>query len=181
MTYHVFVDNSNIWIEGKYWSAVKEGKANNINDAHDRKIQNNNWKIDFGKLLSTLVNDKLDEVEHAILLGSKPTDKDSLWKAAKTNGFEVEALERNVANKEKKVDATLLTKITKTLFRESSKGDVFVLALGDADYVPAIQAVKEEGCIAKVVFWPNISAELKSEADEFVNLWEYIEKITFGN
>lgn len=44
MGYYVFVDNSNVWIEGKYASAVKKGMVSDICTAHDRKISDNSWK-----------------------------------------------------------------------------------------------------------------------------------------
>ena len=56
MGYYVFVDNSNVWIEGKYVSAVRKGMASDICTAHDRKICDNSWEIDFGKLLSCAVD-----------------------------------------------------------------------------------------------------------------------------
>lgn len=45
MGYYVFVDNSNVWIEGKYAFAVKKGMVSDICTAHDRKISDNSWKF----------------------------------------------------------------------------------------------------------------------------------------
>ena len=41
MKCYVFVDNSNVWIEGKYVSAVKKGLARDIVDAHNKKACDN--------------------------------------------------------------------------------------------------------------------------------------------
>ena len=59
MGYYVFVDNSNLWIEGKYASAVRKGMAPDIHTAHEKKICDNSWKIDFEKLLSYAVDGDL--------------------------------------------------------------------------------------------------------------------------
>ena len=83
MSYYVFVDNSNVWIEGKFVSAVKKGFAKNIYEAHEHFCQDDGWAIDFGLLLYAVTETNVDEVNEAILFGSKPTDKDSLWNAMK--------------------------------------------------------------------------------------------------
>ena len=39
MSYFVFIDNSNVWIEGKIASAVAKGWAKNTAEAHMKKIE----------------------------------------------------------------------------------------------------------------------------------------------
>ena len=141
MGYYVFVDNSNVWIEGKYASAVRKGLDSDIITAHKNKICDNSWKLDFGKLLSCVVDGKLEEVKEAIIIGSKPTQKDSLWRAMTTAGFRVETYQRNGSNKEKKVDTGIVQMINKKLYKESEDEDIFVLVLGDKDYVPTVEAI----------------------------------------
>jgi len=34
----IYVDNSNVWIEGKYHSAVAKGMVADVYEAHDNKI-----------------------------------------------------------------------------------------------------------------------------------------------
>ena len=46
MSYFVFVDNSNVWIEGKVASAVARGFALNPYDAHQKGIEDSSWRID---------------------------------------------------------------------------------------------------------------------------------------
>lgn len=179
MGYYVFVDNSNVWIEGKYASAVKKGMATDICSAHDKKISDNSWKIDFGKLLSCAVDGDLQNVKEAIIVGSKPTQKDSLWKAMASAGFHVDTEQRNSSNKEKKVDTGIVQKINKKLFRESEEGDVFVLVLGDSDYVPTVEGVEEEGRKVKIVFWDNVAGELLVAASEYKCLNDCMEEIEF--
>jgi hypothetical protein len=50
MTLYVYVDNSNLWIEGMRISAVRRGMATSLQDAMDRHITDHTWTYDFGKL-----------------------------------------------------------------------------------------------------------------------------------
>lgn len=46
----LYVDNSNVWIEGMHVSAAQIGLAPDIWSAQDAKICDYGWKIDFGRL-----------------------------------------------------------------------------------------------------------------------------------
>lgn len=179
MSYYIFVDNSNVWIEGKFYSAVKKGYAANIYDAHEKGIQDNSWTFDFGKLLFELSGNQISSVKAAILFGSKPTDKDSLWDAMRQAGFTVQNIDRNIANKEKKIDTGIVAAILETLYTKSSSGDIFVLAMGDSDYVPVLEKLSKMNVKSVVAFWDNASGELKKSADEFLSLNSIYDKITY--
>lgn len=170
MAYYVFVDNSNVWIEGKYTSAVNKGMAENVIEAHNKKICDNSWKLDFGKLLACVVDGNLSEVKEAIIIGSKPTDKDSLWKAMETAGFSVETHQRNQSNKEKKVDIGIAQKINDVIYEKSKEGDVLVLVMGDKDYVPVVETIERKNRKAVIAFWGNVAGELTAAASEYINL-----------
>ena len=178
MAYFVFVDNSNVWIEGKFASAVNKKWVNSIFEAHQRGAEDTSWRIDFGKLLSIVTDGNVTEVKHAVLFGSKPPLHDSLWSAMKYAQFEVCALDRNIANKEKAIDTGIVQKIDRCLYKEAKEGDIFVLVMGDKDFIHSVKAIQEEKCIAKVAFWDNASGELIGEADEFINLSPNISSIT---
>lgn len=179
MSYFVFVDNSNVWIEGKYVSAVKQGYARNIYEAHANNCQDYGWALDFGRLLYTVTETNIAEVKGAVLFGSKPTDKDSLWSAMEKSGFEVINVPRNVANKEKKVDTGIVTAIMKTLYTKAQPNDEFVLVMGDADFVPVMEQIRENGVKATVAFWNHASGELRASADKFFDLNAVIDSITY--
>ena len=179
MGIYVFVDNSNVWIEGKYASAVNKGMVTDICTAHEKKISDNSWKIDFGKLLSCAVEGNMEEIKEAIIVGSKPTQKDSLWNAMESAGFTVETQQRNSSNKEKKIDTGIVQKINKKLYKEAEDGDLFVLVLGDSDYVPTVEAIEEDGKKAKIVFWDNVAGELVACASDYKCLNDYIDEIEF--
>lgn len=102
MAIYLYVDNSNVFIEGKRVSAVTTGQAQNIYDAMNHRILDNSWRLDFGKL-HKLVSTKLaDTINKATLFGSRPPENDSVWKMARQNGFNPVVVDRNVANKEKR-------------------------------------------------------------------------------
>ena len=50
--------------------------------------------------------------------------------------------------------------------------------MGDKDFKPALETIREEKCQSIVAFWDNASAELISEADKFINLTLQIKAIT---
>ena len=178
MSYFVFVDNSNVWIEGKTASAVAKGWAANTSEAHRKKIEDAAWRIDFGKLLKFVTGGKLSEIKSAVLFGSKPPHNDSLWKAMSHAQFEVVSLDRNVAGKEKAIDTGIISKIDKAVYKQSTAGDIFVLVMGDKDFKPALETIRDEQCKSIVAFWDNASGELISEADDYLNLTENIKAIT---
>lgn len=179
MHFHIFLDNSNIWIEGQFVSAVKKGYAPNIQSAHVNNICDNSWAIDFGCLLYVVTEGELENVETAMLFGSKPTDNDTLWKSAEQSGFTVTNPQRNIANREKKVDTGVSVAISEVLFTTAHEGDVFILALGDCDYVPIVELIRKRKCKAVVAFWNHASGELVKAADEFINLANEIDRITY--
>lgn len=179
MSYYVFVDNSNVWIEGKFVSAVKKQLVANLSEAHEKRIQDNNWTIDFGRLLYQVVDTNILDVAEAILIGSKPTDKDSLWNSMEKCGFRVINRPRNAANKEKQIDTGIVTEIMRHLYQSAKEGDIFVLVMGDSDFVPVMKDIKEKGVKAHIAFWNHASGELKNAADKFINLTDVIDKITY--
>jgi uncharacterized LabA/DUF88 family protein len=166
----LYVDNSNIWIEGMHVSAVEVGMAPNVWSAQNNRICDTGWKLDFGRLFQFAGGDKT-QVKRAVLFGSRPPPNDSLWDAAKRKGFEVVVYDRNVKNREKKID----TDIVATMIADSYeildiKNDEMTLVAGDADYVPAIEKLTKRGIPVHVVFWAHAARELREAATKFVDL-----------
>jgi len=128
----VIVDNSNVWIEGKKHSARMKGFENGDDPS---------WRIDFGKLLSTVANGQ--KIRAAILVGSRPPMSDTVWDAAKQNGFSVIVHNRNCVGKEKSVDTELVAQGTKIVCT-SAIGTLKILS-GDRDFIPLINIATELG------------------------------------
>jgi len=53
------------------------------------------------------------------------------------------------------------------LYESASPGDRFTLVAGDGDFVPAIKKVREKGHDVDLVFWENVSRELREAASNF--------------
>jgi uncharacterized LabA/DUF88 family protein len=96
----------------------------------------------------------------------------------KRAGFELHLEDRNVVNKEKKIDTGIATLLTKDASKHGNpKDDVFTLVAGDADYVPTINEVKKDGYRVEVGFWNHASKELWEAATKFIGLDQYLETL----
>jgi predicted nuclease of predicted toxin-antitoxin system len=170
----LYLDNSNVWIEGMHVAAFQNGLAPDVWSAVKNRICDHSWKLDFGKVFQFAGGDAVD-VKKASFFGSKPPKNDSVWDAAKRRGFEVVTYDRNVANHEKKIDADIVA----TMIEDSDEiltidQDEVTLVAGDADYVPAIEKLQRRGIPVHVVFWAHASRELKEVATMFVDLNPYL-------
>lgn len=171
----VYVDNSNVWIEGMHVSAVKNGLALNVYDAAANKICDYNWKFDFGKLLHFAGGEK-DNIKRAMLFGSRPPQNDSLWDIARKNGFEVIAYDRNIRNREKKIDTDIVSTMIEDSYEIVDKlVDEIVLVAGDKDYIPAIEKLQKRSIRVVLCFWGHAAQELIDVVDEYYNLDDYLD------
>lgn len=181
MLLFVYVDNSNVWIEGRRASAVAKGMAASFQDAMDNGIVDGDWTYDFGRLYELACPDDA-QVGRSLLLGSRPPENDSLWQKARDAEFEVELYDRNAANKEKQVDTGLATRLLEDSYEHMAARvpDVkVVLVSGDRDYAPPLRSLRRRDIATRVVFWDHaISRELKEAADEFVDLGPHLEFLT---
>jgi uncharacterized LabA/DUF88 family protein len=173
---YLYVDNSNVWIEGMHVAAVARGLAPDIWTAMDQKITDHTWKIDFGHLYE-FAGGQRSQVGRAVLYGSRPPANDSLWEIAKKKGFEVVVHDRNVRNKEKKIDTGIATDIVADSYELMKSGDEITLVAGDSDYVPTVERVKKRGLKFTIVFWDHASKELREAASEFISLNQYLDHL----
>lgn len=172
----LYVDNSNFWIEGMHVAAAKHGMAPNVWEAVEQKICDYKWAPDFGSLFEFAGGEKT-EVKKAALFGSRPPENDSLWNAAKRKGFEVKVYDRNIANREKKIDTDIVATMISDSYEIFKLGDEITLVSGDSDYVPAIEKLKERKIPVDVVFWNHAARELKEIARKFINLDPYLDHL----
>lgn len=142
----ILVDNSNLFIEGQKCSARIKGvtKAN----VTDKDPQDISWRIDFGKLLAVLANDR--QVRKAILVGSRPPKNDTVWTAAQAKGFEVITHDRDANNREKAVDTELVAQGTKLICTEPGPLEL-VVASGDRDFIPVVRIAQDMGYKVEMV------------------------------
>ena len=66
MANFLYVDNSNVWIEGMRVAAVANGLAPTLWDAFENKIVDPSWRLDFGHLMSFAGGER-HEVGRAVL------------------------------------------------------------------------------------------------------------------
>jgi len=170
----VYVDNSNVWIEGMRVSAVERGLAPDIATSFEYKIVDRDYRMDFGRLHEFAGG---ADIGSAVLYGSRPPANDTLWGIAKAKGFEVVVMDRNVANREKKIDTTILRDIMKDSYERMKPGDEVTLVAGDSDYVPAAEDLKARGFRFDVAFWNHASRELQAICSKFISLNPYLEHL----
>jgi uncharacterized LabA/DUF88 family protein len=174
----LYVDNSNVWIEGMHVAAVAAGSAPDIWTAQTQNICDFGWKLDFGRLYAFAGG---DGAGRAVLFGSRPPANDSLWAVAKNRGFEVLVYDRNIRNKEKKVDTSIATEIMADSYERMTAGtDEVTLVAGDGDYVPTVDQVRARGFSVYVAFWEHASRELKDAATRFVSLNPDLDHLRLG-
>jgi len=178
MAKYVYVDNSNVWIEGRRVAAVMSDIAFDIVDATENKLIDPRWKYDFGKLLE-FVGGKKNGVKKAYLFGSRPPQNDSLWEAARQDGFEVVIEDRNAQNREKKIDTGIAVQMVSDSYEliTDKMVDEMILVAGDRDYVPAVHNISKRGIRVVVYFWSHAASELKDHAAEFISLDSHINEI----
>lgn len=173
----LYVDNSNVWIEGMHVAAARHGLAPDVWTAVQNRICDHNWRLDFGKLFEFAGGARAD-VKRAALFGSRPPQNDSLWQAAERIGFQVVVYDRNIVGHEKKIDTDIVATMMEDSYELVTIGkDEITLVSGDSDYVPAIAKLKKRGIPVHVVFWAHASRELKDAATKFVQLDPFLEHL----
>ena len=114
-----------------------------------------------------------------MLFGSRPPQNDTLWNIAKSAGFQVVVEDRNVNNREKKIDTGIVAAMMKDAYTIVDKADdTITLVAGDGDYVPAVRQLVEDGYQVWVMFWGHASRELRSVCSKFVLMDPYL--VHFG-
>ncbi len=167
----VYVDNSNVFIEGQRVKAVATGQAESIHDAMSNGILDQSFKIDFGRLHDFIAGANQSEIKRCMLFGSRPPENDSLWQMARNAGFEDVVEDRNAANKEKKIDTGIATAMMKDAYTVVKKSeDTITLVSGDTDFVPCVKELVEDGFNVEVVFWDHAGKELREICSKFISL-----------
>lgn len=167
----VYVDNSNLFIEGMRVKAVASGRAQTIHRAMQDRILDATYKIDFGRLHRFIADEQTGDVKRCMLFGSRPPPNDSLWAIAERVGFEVVVEDRNVRNREKRIDTGIVSALVRDAYTIADKtADVITLVAGDGDYVPPVRTLVEDGFKVEVVFWSHASLDLRSAASKFIDL-----------
>lgn len=116
---HVFWDNSNIHYVGLNQIVTK------FEPNENSKLFRTYFK---GLLLLALRNRKAGKT---YLAGSIPPQGDELWNHIKSQGIEVELLERTKGNKENANDVSIQATMLRTMVDNLGSNDTFVILTGD--------------------------------------------------
>lgn len=162
---YVFLDNSNVWIEGKFAVATLEQLGIDHQSRSERVL--NGFRIDYGCLLKLIMGDR-ELGQPALIVGSKPPSNDSLWKRCHEQRFDVKVFPRNAANQEKQVDSTLVTFACKAIYT-ATRGTI-VLVAGDGDYKPVVEQAIEQGWKVEVWFWRSSELGKEISRGKFPNI-----------
>ncbi len=156
---YVFVDNSNLWIEGKKVSGRQSTPS---------VPSNHNYRIEYGRLLNHVVGTRT-LIDVPRLYGSKPPPNDSVWGMIRAKGFDVQVFNRNIFNKEKGVDMKMGIDITKLTLLTKPPAIVAVVA-GDADFVPVVEEARGQGREVEIWYWTNAAGTLKTATTRYIDL-----------
>ncbi|KAM5348616.1 hypothetical protein ACJ41O_008440 [Fusarium nematophilum] len=172
----IFVDDSNVWIEAQKFAASGKFEASGKFTGRLPKLedcdQDPRFRLNIGQLVSTISGRR--SVKGAFLYGSRPPPNDAVWNSYKRFGFQVNIYNRANNGKEKQVDNSMATDIS----REATKLEVgakyndkvkqqldnmtFIVISGDSDMLPPITAALECNIPVEVWAWESgISNEYK--------------------
>ena len=154
----IYVDDSNIWIEGKKLAA-KQLKL--------RCVEDPRLRLDVGKVADVVANGR--EVAWGILYGSEPPPIDTVWEKIEERGWKVITSKRSAfTNREKQVDHQMVADITALVSdRTVAKGKIAIVS-GDADIIPAIKEGLSKNWCFEIWMWEGgISNALKSLAEDY--------------
>ena len=146
-TLYVIVDDSNLYIEGKF--AVAEMECIGVVDGKRKSLCFNQLRLDYGQLLKMIQKGRTIG-ENPIVIGSIPPT-DSLWEMIRNDGFTVKTYPRNAENCEKRVDMQIGQYMNR-IFRKKVPA-MLALVTGDGDFQPILQEAVELGWMVEIYFW----------------------------
>ena len=172
---HLFVDNSNVLLEGRRQSQQKKKNAPRLS-----KFLDDSYHVDWGKFLYLVLDkDQRGLANLPILYGSRPPPDDSVWERIRNDGFDAKVFDRNIRNKEKGVDMEMGMDIAELINSGTAPGTI-LMAAGDADYLPAIRRAQSKGWTVEAWFWGNAAQDVKKTANRFGLLDPHLEFLRFG-
>ena len=170
---YIFIDDSNIWIEGQ----KVQGQA--LADA-DRDPR---FRVDLGRFVSMVKGDR--NIAKAFLYGSIPPPNDSVWNAARKRNFKVQIFKRSAGGKEKEVDVTMSSDITEQVLElkhaNMDTDYIFVIVTGDRDLKSPIVKVLERRVPVELWSWEQgLSREFRvmANTNDFLKVFKLDDFVT---
>jgi uncharacterized LabA/DUF88 family protein len=173
MANFVYVDVSNLFIEGQRVSAVVKGLAPDIRSAITKQIFDRLWRIDWRKLYEFTGA----EPERAYLYGSRTSANAFVWENAEKVGFKPVTYNRSAANREKKVDNRIDCDILEHSYElMRPRADQVIIVTGDGDFTCVTEKLVKRGFNVEVFSWNHtMSSDLKQAASKFVSLDQWLD------
>ncbi|CAG8530416.1 17627_t:CDS:10, partial [Acaulospora morrowiae] len=171
----VFVDNSNILVEGKYIAGYKE-KADSFDCDRDSCIINQ-LHLDHGRLLSTILQGRKMGSD-PVIVGSRPPPSDEIWSQARNLGFIVNVFDRNCENKEKMADTSLVAEGI-CVYAQKDPGTLILIA-GYDGYVPLIDKALLFNWRVEIWFWSSVISGYLRSKGTFYCLDNYYKYFTYA-
>uniref|UniRef100_A0AC35GPM5 NYN domain-containing protein n=1 Tax=Panagrolaimus sp. PS1159 TaxID=55785 RepID=A0AC35GPM5_9BILA len=141
----VFIDNSNLIIEGQKFFARDQTL---LVPADPRA------RVDMGLLCDHVINRRSTGRFRAWLFGSGPPANDTLWEAIRKKSIDVHVSSRKtVSRKEKNVDTKLVFLATCEACSNEDIGGIFIFISGDRDYLDTIKGIIKMGFTFEVYTW----------------------------
>ena len=173
---YIFVDNSNIFIEGQKAAAKAENS----------EVAGKLYRVDFGRLFAFLRprgNEcffSLGGEDFPKLYGSEPPPLDSLWKILGKMGVSLKIFRKNPRGLEKRVDAALIWDYSRLILelQKTPDGELVIVA-GDADYYDLIERGKERRWKVRIVCWRHATAQIVQRLPQFEDLTPHLKQVGF--
>jgi hypothetical protein len=162
----IFIDNSNMWIEGKKSYARKIGLQ------MDECPQ---WRIKMGAVVECLVKGRRILKGGGLLCGSTPSPTPELWKNFR-QFIRVVTYPRSAhTKKEKCTDMELGTAVTE--FACVNSDATVILVTGDCDFLPVLKILNRRGVHVELWAWEKaLSQKLRDFEYEHLSIY-YLDSI----
>ena len=127
----IFVDDSNLWIEGKKAFAKARGLMDNISE--DPRA-----RIEIGRMTDAISQGR--KVAAYNFYGSRPPPHDTVWRKAEEAGYKLKIFDRSKINgREKRVDTSLALGIARSIYKDATEVGTVIIVSGDADFCDAAE------------------------------------------
>lgn len=155
---HVFIDDSNIFIEGQR-TAKRRSPGDPAAAAR--------FRIDFGRFLEWVAEGR--ELASVYLVGSRPPEVDTFWKVLPGKGIQPKIFDRQGGRK-KGVDHDLVAEMVETSVLKDKTDAVIVLIAGDGDYRSTLDRLNTRGWQLEAYFWTSGCSPLIRNTPWYINL-----------
>lgn len=155
---YLFIDDSNIFIEGQRTAARRE--------PHDASARAR-FRIDYGRLLEWIAEGRA--LADIYLVGSRPPEIDTFWQVLPKKGIRPKIFDRQ-AGRENGVDHDLVAEMVETSVLKDKANSTIVLVAGDGDYRSTLDRMNVKGWNLEAYFWRSGCSQLIRNTPWYIEL-----------